>query len=215
VADWVTISSLATAGGTLVLAGATFSAVRSAHASTRVTERALLAATRPLLVPTRPQDPPEKISFLDDHWIRPEGGRAVLEVTPDVIYMGFGLRNVGSGVAVLDRWDLHPELAPHTPMRDVGEFRRLSRDLYIAGGDQGFWQGALRDPDDPVFADTADAIKTRRRFAIDVLYGDHEGGQRTISRFGMWPYGDDVWLTSATRHWNLDQSAPRADPDDD
>jgi hypothetical protein len=214
VADWVTISSLATAGGTLVLAGATFSAVRSAHASTRVTERALLAQIRPLLVPTRPQDPPEKISFLDEHWIRPEGGRAVLDVTPDVIYMGFGVRNVGSGLAVLDRWDIHPELAPHTPLRDFGEFRRLSRDLYIAGGDQGFWQGALRDTQDQVFADTADAIKARRRFAIDVLYGDLEGGQRTVSRFGLWPYGDDVWLTTATRHWNLDRSAPRADPDE-
>jgi hypothetical protein len=213
VADWVTISSLATAGGTLVLAGATFSAVRSAHASTRVTERALLAATRPLLVPTRPQDPPEKISFLDEHWIRPEGGRAVLEVTPDVIYMGFGLRNVGSGLAVLDCWDVHPDLAADTALREVGEFRRLSRDLYIAGGDQGFWQGAIRDPEDPLFAETADAIKTRRRFAIDVLYGDHEGGQRTISRFGLWPYGDDVWLTTTAQVWHLDRSAPRAEPD--
>ena len=58
-ADWVTISALATAGGTLVLAGATFSSVRSAHASTRVTERALLASIRPLLVPTRLEDPLE------------------------------------------------------------------------------------------------------------------------------------------------------------
>lgn len=30
-ADWVTISSLATAGGTLVLAGATFASMRSAN----------------------------------------------------------------------------------------------------------------------------------------------------------------------------------------
>ena len=35
-ADWVTISSLATAGGTLVLAVATFSSVRSANRSARV-----------------------------------------------------------------------------------------------------------------------------------------------------------------------------------
>ena len=38
-ADWVTISSLATAGGTLVLAVATFSSVRSANRSARVAER--------------------------------------------------------------------------------------------------------------------------------------------------------------------------------
>ena len=38
-ADWVTISSLATAGGTLVLAVATFSSVRSANRSARVAEQ--------------------------------------------------------------------------------------------------------------------------------------------------------------------------------
>ncbi|HEX5094660.1 MAG TPA: hypothetical protein VFX21_01540 [Acidimicrobiia bacterium] len=210
-ADWVTISSLATAGGTLVLAGATFSAVRSAHASTRVTERALLASIRPLLVPTRLEDPMEKIGFLDEHWIRAEGGRAVLEVTPQVIYMGFGLRNVGSGLAVLDRWDLHAEVDGATPLRDASDFRRLSRDLYIAGGDQGFWQGALRDPDDPAFAAMRQAIEARSRVSVDVLYGDHEGGQRTVTRFALWPAGDDSWLTTTTRHWNLDQSAPRGD----
>jgi hypothetical protein len=211
VADWVTISSLATAGGTLVLAGATFSAVRSAHASTRVTERALLASIRPLLVPTRLDDPMEKIGFLDQHWIRAEGGRAVLEVTPEVIYMGFGLRNVGSGLAVLDRWDLHPEVDGATPLRDASDFRRLSRDLYIAGGDQGFWQGALRDPDEPAFAAMRDAIEARQRVSVDVLYGDHEGGQRTVTRFALWPAGDDSWLTSTTRHWNLDGSGFRND----
>ncbi len=210
-ADWVTISALATAGGTLVLAGATFSSVRSAHASTRVTERALLASIRPLLVPTRLEDPLEKIGFLDEHWIRAEGGRAVLEVTPDAIYMGFGLRNVGSGLAVLDRWDLHPEVDGATPLRDVSEFRRLSRDLYIAGGDQGFWQGALRDAADPAFAAMRDAIEARQRVSIDVLYGDHEGGQRTVTRFALWPAGDDSWLTTTTRHWNVDGSGFRDD----
>ena len=42
-ADWVTISALATAGGTLVLAGATFSSVKSANRAARVAERSLLA----------------------------------------------------------------------------------------------------------------------------------------------------------------------------
>jgi len=66
--DWVTISSLATAGGTLVLAVATFAAVRSSNQAARTTERALLAGIRPLLMPTRLQDPPEKVGFQDDHW---------------------------------------------------------------------------------------------------------------------------------------------------
>jgi hypothetical protein len=46
VADWVTISALATAGGTLVLAGATFASVRSANRSSRLAERSLLATQR-------------------------------------------------------------------------------------------------------------------------------------------------------------------------
>ena len=41
-ADWVTISSLATAGGTLVLAVATLSSVRAANRSARVAERSLV-----------------------------------------------------------------------------------------------------------------------------------------------------------------------------
>jgi hypothetical protein len=211
VADWVTISALATAGGTLVLAGATFSAVRSAHASTRVTERALLASIRPLLVPTRLEDPMQKIGFLDEHWIRAEGGRGVLEVTPDVIYMGFGLRNVGSGLAVLDRWHFHAEVGSDTPLHESGEMRRLNRDLYIAGGDQGFWQGALREPDEKLFVEAREAIEARQRVAVDVLYGNHEGGQRTVTRFALWPAGDDSWLVTTTRHWSLDGSGFRDD----
>ena len=54
---WSTIASLATAGGTLVLAVATFASIRSANRSVRTSERAartaeqsLLAGQRPLLV---------------------------------------------------------------------------------------------------------------------------------------------------------------------
>jgi hypothetical protein len=51
-ADWPTIASLATAGGTLVLALATFSSVRSGQRSTQIAERALLIGLRPVLVPS-------------------------------------------------------------------------------------------------------------------------------------------------------------------
>jgi hypothetical protein len=44
---------------------------------------------------------------------------------------------------------------------------------------------------------------------IDLLYGDHEGGQRTITRFALVPVADDSWLASASRHWNLDRPNPR------
>jgi hypothetical protein len=36
--DWATVASLATAGGTLILAIATFASVRSAHRAARVAE---------------------------------------------------------------------------------------------------------------------------------------------------------------------------------
>ena len=45
-ADWVTISALASAGGTPVLAGVTVASVRSANRAARVAEMSLLAAQR-------------------------------------------------------------------------------------------------------------------------------------------------------------------------
>src|SRR5437667_9968365 len=105
-ADWTTISALCSAACTLVLAAATFASGRSAHLAARSTERALLAGIRPALVPCRMQAPPEKVGFVDDHWVKVEGGRAVVEVAEESIYIAIALRNVGSGLAVLDRWDL-------------------------------------------------------------------------------------------------------------
>ena len=46
--------------------------------------------------------------------------------------------------------------------------------------------------------------------AVYILYGDHEGGQRTISLFGLVPVETtDSWLGSSARHWNLDRPDPR------
>ena len=85
----------------------------------------------------------------------------------------------------------------------------LTRDLYIPVNDIGFWQGALRDPSAPEFVPARNAIEARERLIIDVLYGDHEGGQRVVSRFSMTPRGDEGWLVSAARHWNIDRPDPR------
>ena len=63
--DWASIASLATAGGTLVLAVATFAAVRSANRAARAAEHSLLAGLRPLLVPSRLQDETQKVMFGD------------------------------------------------------------------------------------------------------------------------------------------------------
>jgi hypothetical protein len=44
---------------------------------------------------------------------------------------------------------------------------------------------------------------------IDILYGDHEGGQRAVSRLSMTAASNGGWLVSAARHWNIDRDDPR------
>jgi len=78
-ADWVTISALATAGGTLVLAVATFASVRSANRAARVAEQSLLVGLRPLLVPSRLEDPAQKVAFAEGEYLVVPGGSAVAE----------------------------------------------------------------------------------------------------------------------------------------
>lgn len=193
-----------------MLAVATFSSVRSSNRTAKAGERSLLAGLRPVLMPSRLHDPPEKISFADGHWGKVEGGHGVVDVADEVIYMAIALRNAGSGIAVLHGWYFHDDHilsdADHAPLE---EFRRLSRDIYVPSGDLGFWQGALRDPDEPLFKAARNAAEQARTVTIDLLYGDHEGGQRTISRFSLTPKDDDTWLASVTRHWNLDRPDPR------
>jgi hypothetical protein len=210
VPDWATISSLATAGGTLVLAGATFSAVRSSNRSARIAEQALQEQRRPLLVHPRLDDPPQKIMFADGHWVHAEGGQAAVDEQGGTLYLGLGLRNAGAGIAVLQGWHPWPNMVgsdiDHAPPE---EFRRQNRDIYVAAGDLGMWQGALRDTSDDVLHGIAAARAGRRPFSIDLLYSDQAGGQRTISRFSVTPAGEDRWLSSVAFHWNLDMAGPR------
>jgi len=209
-ADWQTISALATAGGTLVLAVATFSAVRSSNRSARVAEQALLAGMRPVLLPSLADDPPMKVIWQDRHVVRLNGGRAVAERDGDVIYLALGLRNAGSGIAVLHAWYVWPErVSAAVPHADADNFRRMNIDLYIAPSAAGFWEGALRDPEDPVREPLERTIAQRENFVVDLLYGDQEGGQRTISRFILLPGGEDDWYCQVSRHWNLDRADPR------
>ncbi|MEA2412852.1 MAG: hypothetical protein QOC77_3413 [Thermoleophilaceae bacterium] len=206
-ADWVTISSLATAGGTLVLAGATFSAVRSANRSARIAEQGLQEQRRPLLVNARLDDPLQKVMFANGHWLRAEGSQAAVDEADGTLYLGLPLRNVGSGIAVLQGWYPWPELTTsetgHAPPE---QFRRQIRDIYIASGDVGMWQGALREADDDALPGIAAARAERRAFSIDLLYSDQVGGHLTISRFVATPAGDDGWLGYVGLHWNLDQA---------
>jgi len=208
--DWVAASGIATAFATLVLACATFASVRSANRAARAAERSLLAGLRPLLAPSRPEDPPQKVGFMDDRWFQIPGGGGVAEVGDEAVYLAIAVRNVGTGIAVLHGWhfvgDAYTGATGHPPLDD---FRRLSRDLYIAPGEIGFWQGAFRDPGEAGFAEVRAAVEEPRRFGIDVLYGDHELGQRSITRFSMVPREDGRWLATVSRHWNVDRPDPR------
>jgi hypothetical protein len=225
-AAWSTIASLATALGTLILAVATFSAVRSSNLMARVAQEQFLVQLRPVLTTSRREDPTLKVNFGDAKWVHIPGGGAVGEVSPGlgsmgseipVVYLAIALRNAGNGIAVLHGWRFYPDAhrdAQHAPLE---EFQRQTRDLYIPVGDVGFWQGAFRDPEQAGYEEARKVIEAREAWSVELLYGDHEGGQRVISRFTVLPVGhpdqspetEPQWLASASRHWNIDRPDPR------
>jgi hypothetical protein len=216
-ADWSTIASLGTASGTLVLAVATFSSVRFgqrsarvAERSTAIAERALLLGLRPVLAPARVTDPPEMVRFGEGRMVSVEGGMAAVERDAEIYYFVIPLRNVGSGLAVLQAWRVmarRPEV--DTPHAEPSEHRTQARDLYVPAGDTGFWQGAIREPDDPFREGLAEAFMAGGVLTVDLLYGDHEGGQLTISRFILTREQDGHWRPAVIRHWVLEGIDPR------
>lgn len=217
--DWPTIASMATAVGTLVLAVATFSSVRSANRSARVAEEAFRVNMRPLLTASRLDDPVQKVFFSEGNVFRLEGGRGFgqFDDGTGVVYLGLSLRNVGQGIGVIHGWRFREgrEINPQRP--DPDSFRRQQIDLAIAPGDVGYWEGAVRDSNDPQRGEAVEATKDDGTglVQIDLLYGDHDGGQRVISRLMLrrvFPEDSDrppIWLATAVRHWNLDRPDPR------
>ncbi|MDR2983425.1 MAG: hypothetical protein LBV34_01160 [Nocardiopsaceae bacterium] len=220
-----TIASLTTAGGTLVLAFATFSATRSANRAARIAERSLLASLRPVLVHAQLGDPRQKIGFADDHWVHLDGPQAIFDVTDDAIYFAFGLRNVGSGIGIIQAWYPHPErLLAADDLQPIEAFRPQTRALYVPPGGLGFWQGALRSHDEPGYAGFEKAAEERQPITIDLLYSDLNGGQRTITRMAVLPSpaGADAgaedqekqgrWITAIGTHWQIDDYSPSDSP---
>ncbi|HUB76852.1 MAG TPA: hypothetical protein VL977_07335 [Solirubrobacteraceae bacterium] len=203
-ADWSTIASLSTAGGTLVLALATFSSVRASQRSARIAEQALLIGLRPVLAPTRDDDGAMTVMFGDRHLTTVAGGSGAIERDGDRVYLVIPLRNVGQGLAVLHAWRAGPREPGGGERPDLALFRRQTRDLYIPAGGIGFWQGAMRDADDEMRPGIEQAYAAGDPLAVDVLYGDHEGGQRQVSRFVLSPRDDGSWLAGVTRHWRVD-----------
>jgi hypothetical protein len=216
VADITTIAELGTAGGTLILAVATFGSVRSANRAARVAERSLALGLRPLLVQSRPEDPPEPAMFGTGKVLMPGNGLMSIERDDDGrIYMAIPLRNVGAGMAIMHGWHitsgwLRRRQEEHP---DPASFRQQLRDLYVPPGDTGFWQASIREPGDEYRAAIEAVLRGEEEgFAVFLLYGDHEGGQRTITRFGLRPHEEKGrWFCSVTRHWTLEGTDPRGE----
>jgi hypothetical protein len=210
--DW---AAWGTSVGTLVLAGATFAAVRSSNRSARIAERSLLTGLRPVLTAPRRDDPCVQIQFADGRTFDTGWGDALVRRENGVIYLAIQLRNGGAGVAHLVAYLLEPEpadratqdprgLALHRrgdPAPDLAAFTEQQRDLYIAAGDLGHWQAALRDPTTDLYAAMSEAITSLGRITIDLLYGDIEDGQRTITRFVLLPTEQQKWRCDVTHHW--------------
>jgi hypothetical protein len=199
--DWATISALATAAGTLVLAVATFASVRSANHAARVAERSFQFSLQPILSPSRLEDPDERIMYGDRHWVTLRGGQAAVEELDGNIYLAMQVRNVGNGVAVIEGWQ------PFGTLRLGGSetlrtehFRHQTRSLWVPPGDRAFWQGALRDPG----SDLQQAISAgvaSGELGVDLLYRDHEASQWTVSRFSMIRDDDgERWWASMNLH---------------
>jgi hypothetical protein len=155
--DW---AAWGTSVGTLVLAGATFAAVRSSNRSARIAERSLLAGLRPALTTPRRDDPPVQVQFADGRVFDTGWADALVRRENGVLYLAIRRRNGGAGGAHLVAYRLESEpahraaqdprgLARHLrgdPPPDPASFTEHQRDLYIAAGDLGHWQAALRDP---------------------------------------------------------------------
>ena len=158
--SWTEVSSLATGAGTLVLAVATFASVRSANRAARVAEQALMVNLRPLLVPSRMDDTRQKIFFQEGRYMLLEGGRGGAELENGVVYLGISIRNAGPGIAVLHGWRFLAGVQINPPRPELETFRHQGRDILIAPGDIGFWQGAFRDSGDPQYDEAVAVAKS-------------------------------------------------------
>jgi hypothetical protein len=209
-ADTATIASLATAGGTLILAVATFMSTRSANRSARIAERALDLNLRPVLIPAHEWDAAERVTFYDEI-VQLRGGFATVEDRSGNLYFAAQLRNVGAGIGVLTAWLV--EAGPEVPLNteaalalpDDNAFVAQQRSLYVPAGDVGYWQGAIRegDTDRGDAAELRRAIDARERLTLYLRYADQDGGHETVTRYSLMPDEKGDWLFTIARHWSL------------
>ena len=179
---------------------------------------------RPVLIPSREDDPLERIRFGDGQIVQVPGHGGAAEVHDANVFMALGLRNGGNGLAVIHGWRARVRNDPEIPgagrvdeAPDLDEFRAQQLDLFIPAGEAGFWQGAFRDPALPGYDEVRSNLENGDAIQIDLLYGDHEGGQRTIARFVVapWPTEDDrpdindPKRVIVIRYWTVDGHDPR------
>ena len=207
-ADTATIASLATAGGTLILAIATFSATRSANRSARIAARALDLNLRPVLIPAHEWDEAERVTFYDEI-VQLRGGYATVEDRSGNLYFAAQLRNVGAGIGVLTSWQV--EVGPDPGFSAIGDlpdyrtFVDQQRSLYVPAGDVGYWQGAIREADTDRGDATAlrHAIDKHERLTLYLRYADQDGGHDTVTRYTLSADENGDWLFGIARHWTL------------
>jgi hypothetical protein len=150
------------------------------------------------------------VRFGDGQILNVSGHGAAIEVADGTLYMAIGVRNGGTGLAVIHGWRAEVRERTRNEQPDLSTFRRNARDLYIPAGDSGFWQGAIRDGNDPDLERLSGAAARGERVLVDLLYGDHEGGQRTITRFGVAPWPDvEGERAEVLRYWSVDREDPR------
>jgi hypothetical protein len=139
-------------------------------------------------------DPPQEVSHIDDRWFQADGGRAVADVTGGAMDLVIPPRDVGMGPAVPDRWEFAADrIRSERSAGDSVNSRRLQRDISAPVGDLGSWQGTVKDPTEPMFAEAGQAIAQRRRTAVDRPTVD----RRTVVR----PAGSGWPQSGGTRTW--------------
>jgi hypothetical protein len=164
------------------------------------------------------------VQFADGRVFEVDPTDALVRDDDRAIYLAIALRNVGTGIAQIHGYRLESESADQVAHDPLGPARHLrgdappqrsdftgqQRDIYIAAGDIGFWQAALRDPDTALHSATTAAIQSNGRITVDLLYGDHEGGQQSIARFVLLPDAQQRWRCDVTHYWGLDDASGRA-----
>ena len=106
-----------------------------------------------------------------------------------MVYLVISIRNVGTGLAVMHGWHVEVTGQPQQTHPPLEDFTTQTRDIYVASGDIGFWQGALRNPATARFKAVAAAVETGDPMMLNIL------GRRPR----RWPVNEPGSLTQAER----------------